>query len=96
MGLRFIEGREAGTENECVVMFDSVTGCVFGRKMYAIDEAEAFVLWASKERDIRDLRMLSSENVVGLQEEWLGLDRPGYGVDEVLKDGAAFGLDEDD
>lgn len=47
MGLRFIEGHEAGSAQGCVVMFDSVTGVAFGRKMGTLNEAEAFVRWSS-------------------------------------------------
>lgn len=86
MGLRIIEGHEAGTDDECAVLFDSVTGIVFGRRMGSHNEVEAFIRWAREVRDVLDLRRLPNHETVKLQDDWYAGNRPGYdaGTDEMI------------
>ena len=45
MGVRLIVGVEAGTEDDRVAMFDSVTGVAFGPTFRSVDDAESFLTW---------------------------------------------------
>lgn len=78
MGLRFVEGREAGTDIPKVVMYDSVTGCAFGMCFRTLAEADAFTKWAFAAMNVDDLRRKTSPEVVELQEAWIDLGKPGY------------------
>lgn len=51
MGTRIFVGKEAGTDLEQALMFDSVTGTVFGPFFDSPEDAEDFVRWCREGED---------------------------------------------
>ena len=79
MGLRFIQGSEAGCDNDLCVLFCSTAEIAFGPVIRASDngqrdaheEAEAFLKWCEESgRESRDLRSVSVGRVVDLFDDY--------------------------
>ena len=86
MGLHFIEGHEAGRDNDVVVMFCSTTGIAFGPTIDpsedgerdAHTEAEAFLVWCDTNAnwesgprpEHRDLRSLKVDYIMELWAQY--------------------------
>lgn len=48
MGIRIIEGTEAGTDKPCAVLCCSVDGCAFGPVFDSADDAEDFLAFVAE------------------------------------------------
>lgn len=70
MGIRICEGKEAGTEREMAVLFDSVTGWAFGPRFKSADEADSFVGFCTSQGK-RPEKMAVSD-LLQLHDQWLG------------------------
>lgn len=84
MGIRVIEGVEAGTENPYAVLFCSTTGKVLGKRISGTaEDAERFLRWYERhecqDRDrskVVDLRRMTDEAQYQWIERWEREGRP--------------------
>jgi hypothetical protein len=71
MATRYHIGREAGTDRESTVLFDSVTGLAFGPLFESTDEADAFICTLA-----HDPRAYSSRELADSLAEWRAAGSP--------------------
>ena len=62
MGCRIIEGKEAGTDVPCAVLFCSTSGIAFGPLFDDHDEAQDFLEWLAKQTNV-DARNLTDKRL---------------------------------
>jgi hypothetical protein len=60
-----------------VALFDSTSGVAFGPVFDSAFDAELFLKWADKEKEVEDLRALKPGELADLMREWDDNGRPG-------------------